>query len=47
MAQAKNLSKEAVLSAIAELASSERQTRFDKVEPELVLETMVARLCQS
>lgn len=45
-AQAKNLSKETVLSAIAELASAERQTRFEKLAPELVLETMVARLCQ-
>ncbi len=46
-AQAKSLTKESVLSAIAELASAERQTRFEKIEPELVLETMVARLCQS
>ena len=46
-AQAKNLSKETVLQAIAELASAERQTRFEKIEPELVLETMVARLCRT
>ncbi|MGH8003700.1 MAG: DNA polymerase III subunit delta [Limisphaerales bacterium] len=45
-AQAKNLSKEAVLLAITELAFAERQTRFEKIEPELVLEMMVARLCQ-
>ncbi len=46
-AQAKNLSKETVLLALAELASAERQTRFEKLPPELVLETMVARLCQT
>ncbi|MCI0406803.1 MAG: hypothetical protein L0209_12205, partial [candidate division Zixibacteria bacterium] len=46
-AQAKTLSKEAVLQAIAELASAERRTRFEKIEPELVLETMVARLCRT
>lgn len=46
-AQAKILSKDAVLQAIAELASAERQTRFERIEPELVLEMMIARLCQS
>lgn len=46
IAQAKTASKEAVLAAVAELASAERRTRFEKIEPELILETMVARLCQ-
>ncbi len=46
IAQARSLPKAEVLQAIEELASAERQTRFEKIKPELVLETMVARLCQ-
>ena len=47
IAQARSLSKTDLLQAIEVLASSERQTRFEKIEQELVLETMVARLCQA
>lgn len=47
LAQAKTLSKDSVLAAIEKLASAERQTRFEKIEPELVLETTVVQLCQN
>lgn len=44
-AQVRLFTKERILSAIEEIASAERQTRFERISPDLILETLTIRLC--
>ncbi len=45
--EAKTYSKERILKTVAQIAEAERQTRFEKIPPDLILENLTIRLCQA
>ena len=47
LAEARSFSKARILAAIEAVAWAERQTRFEKVPPDLILETLTVRLCSA
>ena len=44
--EAKSYSKERILETLSKIAEAERQTRFEKIPPDLILENLTVRLCR-
>ncbi len=47
LSEARAISKDQLLTTIEEIATAERQTRFEKIPPDLILETLTVRLCNA
>jgi len=47
LSEARTVSQGQALAAVEEIAIAERRTRFDKIPPDLILETLVVRLCRT